>query len=533
MKSAARVLIADRMSPRAAEILGQMPGIEVLVRAGMSKEELIAEIAAYDAVAVRSATKLPAEVLSHATRLRVIGRAGIGVDNVDVEAATARGILVMNTPFGNATTTAEHAIAMLMALSRNIPQATASMRAGKWEKKSLQGREVTGKTLGVIGLGNIGRIVANRARGLHMNVIGFDPQINTEAARGLGVERVELDELFARADYVSVHTPLNDATRHLLGAEAFARMKPGAFVINCARGGIVDEAALVAALDEGRIAGAALDVYETEPPPADQPLLSHPKVILTPHLGASTAEAQEIVAVQIAEQIGAFLTEGTVTNGVNSPSVSGPMLAELDAFFELGRCIGALGAQIHGAALDRVELRFAGTLREDERRPITARALAAVMAQRLGRPVNAISAGPLAFEAGVRVETTDCGEHPDFDNSVTLRLVGDGEVTEVEGAVIGEREIRVEGINGFRVDLKPVGHFLLITNEDRPGVIGAVGTVLGERGINVARLSVGQRARGGGEALAVWSTNDPVPDEVVDRLRATPAVARVLRLDVR
>jgi len=526
----ARVLVTDGISDLASKLLAESAEIEVDSVPTLAPEALLEKIGGYDALMVRSATKVTAEVIAAGTRLRLIGRAGIGVDNIDVRAATDRRVVVMNAPSGNATTTAEHALGMILALSRHIPQATASMRAGLWEKKKLKGRQVAGKTVGIIGLGNIGRIVADRLLGLKARVVAHDPFVTEEVAASLGVQLASLEELYAAADYITLHLPRTEQTYHLLDTAAFAAMKRGVYVINCARGGIVDEAALLDALESGTVAGAALDVYEKEPPPPDHPLLSHPRVIFTPHLGASTVEAQEAVAIEIATQVRHFLETGGTSNALNAPNVPGDVLRELEPYILLGTRLGTLAGRIHTGDITGVRLCYYGALCDLDTEPITAAALCAALNTKLDPPVNDLSAPLVARERDIPVESVTCGEHADFQKLVSLQLLGPLG-TEVHGAVFGKWNMRVVYIDGYELELIPEGRLLIIKNEDRPGVIGAVGTRLGQDELNVSRLVVGLR-EGSEEALAVWSLDAPIADEALAALRATPGIRRVHVLEL-
>ncbi|MBW1880418.1 MAG: phosphoglycerate dehydrogenase [Deltaproteobacteria bacterium] len=526
----ARVLVTDGISDLASDLLRESDSIEVDSLPTLPPGELLEKIGDYDALMVRSATKVTAEVIARGTKLRLIGRAGIGVDNIDVRAATDRRVVVMNAPSGNATTTAEHAIALLMSVSRHIPQATASMRAGRWDKKKLKGRQVAGKTIGIIGLGNIGRIVADRLLSLKTRVVAYDPFVTEEVAAGLGVELMALQELLSVADYITLHLPHTDKTHYLLDAAAFAAMKQGVYVINCARGGIVEEAALLDALESGKVAGAALDVYEKEPPPADHPLLSHPRVIFTPHLGASTVEAQELVAIEIATQMRDFLETGGTTNALNAPNVPGDALRVLEPYMRLGTHLGTLAGKIHTGDITGVQVCYYGALCDLDTEAITAAAICAALNCKVDPPVNDLSAPLYARENGIAVESTTCGEHPDFTKLVALELHGPLG-TEVHGAVFGKWNMRVVYIDGYELELIPEGRLLVIKNEDRPGVIGAVGTRLGHDEVNVSRLVVGLR-EGSDEALAVWSLDAPIEEGAVEALRATPGIRAVYVLEL-
>jgi D-3-phosphoglycerate dehydrogenase len=528
MSGSFKVLIADDLSPRGIEILRACSQIEVDVNVGLGPAELAALIGGYHGLVVRSATKVTAAIIESARALRIVGRAGIGVDNIDVNAASRRGIIVENTPSGNATTAAEHAICLLASMVRFVPQATASMKAGRWEKKKFQGVELTDKTLGVVGLGNIGRIVCERARGLKMNVVAYDPFIGKEAAERLGAELATLDELYARADFITVHTPLTPETRGLLGAEAFARMKQGVYLVNAARGGIVDEEALLAALDAGKVAGAALDVFLREPPQAGSRLVAHERVVCTPHLGASTDEAQEKVAVEVAEQLVAFVLRGEVKNAVNLTAVRAELLPRVSPWLELAGKLGSLLAQIlpRGVGIDEVEVETVGEIAEVAGTPVARAALAGLLRSFCDIPVNEVNAGLVADERGLRVVEVKRGKGVNFAASVALRASGPSGTRYVKGTIfrVGDQhEPRIVQIDDFVLDAAPEGRLLLIRNTDKPGVIGAVGTALGARGLNVARLHVG-RGRGAG-ALMLWQVDADVDHVLLEEVRRLPHVA--------
>jgi D-3-phosphoglycerate dehydrogenase / 2-oxoglutarate reductase len=531
-----RVLISDDMSARAAEILSASPRIEVDVRTGLTPGDLRSIIADYNGLVVRSATKVTSEIIDAAVALEIIGRAGIGVDNIDVTAASRRGILVENAPSGNSVTTAEHAISLLLSLARQIPQATASLRAGKWEKSKFKGRELFGKTLGVIGLGNIGRIVASRARGLEMRVAAYDPFLGLEAATRLGVDLVTLDELYAQADFITIHTPLTAETEHLIDDAAFAKMKDGVLIVNAARGGIVHEGALLAALEAGKVAGAALDVFEQEPPAADHPLLAHPNVIGTPHLGASTKEAQVKVAVELAEQIVAYVERGEIRNAVNVAAVSGEVLGRLQPWLELAGHIGALVGQLAHADggkgfVDELSVEVTGEPAELGATACTGAALVGLLRTFMDVPVNQVNARVIAADRGLSIREVKLDRDRDLASSIAVTAGGS---RYVKGTLyhVGDRvEARIAQIDGFLVEVRPQGHILAVTNQDRPGVIGSVGTLLGERGINVNSMHVGLDEEAG-VALALWNLDSALPDELVAAVRDLPLVssAQVIEL---
>jgi D-3-phosphoglycerate dehydrogenase len=526
-----RVLLTDPLGPEGLARLREQPDLEIEARPGLPPAELQQAVRGFHALIIRSGTKVTAEVLAHADLLRVVGRAGIGVDNVDVDAATKRGIVVMNTPGGSNVTTAEHAITMLLALARNVPQAAAAVRAGRWERERWLGTEVCNKVLGIIGLGNIGAIVAERAVGLRMKVIAYDPFVTAEVAARLRVELVTLDDLYARADFITIHTPLTPDTRGLIDAKTIARMKPGVRIVNCARGGIVDEQALAAAIRDGKVAGAALDVLAKEPPPAGHPLLQLDQVICTPHLGASTGEAQVNVAVAIAQQVADFLCRGIIQNAVNVPSLSPEVLQVLRPYLLLAEKLGALQAQLATDAPLEVAVQATGEVAEREIRSLAAAVLRGLLGYLLESGVNYVNAPAIARERGIRVIEARAPQTGDYLNSISVQLKTATRTVTVEGAVFGADTVRVVKIDGFRMEAVPEGHIVLLHNRDVPGVVGRVGTLLGERGINIAGLELG-RERVGGMALSLIHVDDPVPAEVLAELRTLPQIvsAQVLRL---
>jgi D-3-phosphoglycerate dehydrogenase len=518
-----RVLLSDALAPQGTQALRSHPELEVEIRTGLGARELAEVIAPYHALIIRSATKVTREVIEAARNLKVVGRAGVGVDNVDLESATRRGIVVMNSPSGNTVTTAEHTIAMLLALARRIPAADQALRSGRWERGKFTGVEVCNKVLGVIGLGNIGRVVADRAMGLKMRVIGADPIVTPEAASKLGIELVTLDELLARADFITVHTPLSPQTKGLIGDAAFAKMKPGVRVINCARGGIIDEQALVRALHEGKVAGAALDVFTREPLPADDPLLAAPNVVATPHLGAATDEAQTQVAVDIAQQVVDYLLHGIVRHAVNLPALSPKELEAIKPHLRLAEKLGSLAAQLIKDAPEKVSISFGGEAANLNPEPIVAAALKGLLSRFLEKTLNYVNAPFIARERGIKVTESRSREATDYVDNLTLDVSGAGSSLRVTGAVVGSRGLRLIGIDGFHFEAVPEGHFLVLHNRDVPGVVGAIGTVLGGEGINIAGLDLG-RDRVGGMAMSLVSVDEPVSPEVIERLKTIPAI---------
>jgi D-3-phosphoglycerate dehydrogenase len=521
-----KVLISDQMDPKAAEIF-RASGVEVDERPGLSKEELKAIIGGYDGLAIRSATKVTPDVLDAATKLKVIGRAGIGVDNVDIAAATARGIVVMNTPFGNSITTAEHAIAMMFALARELPEANSSTQAGRWEKNRFMGVELTSKALGLIGCGNIGSIVADRALGLRMKVIAYDPFLTPERALDLGVDKVELDELLARADFITLHTPLTDETRNILNRDNLAKTKPGVRIVNCARGGLIDEAALKEALESGHVAGAALDVFVEEPAKAN-PLFGTPGLVATPHLGASTTEAQVNVAIQVAEQMSEFLTRGGVANALNMPSLSAEEAPKLKPYMALAEKLGSLVGQLEGRHATGVSIEVEGAAAQLNQKPITGAVLAGLM-KVYSDTVNMVNAPFLAKERGLDLREVRHDREGDYHTLVRVSVqTPDGERT-VAGTLFANAAPRLVDMFGIRVEAELEGQMIYVVNEDVPGFIGRLGTTLGEAGLNIGTFSLGRRAAGG-EAVALVSVDSPVSEDLVARLAALPGVRRVAPL---
>jgi D-3-phosphoglycerate dehydrogenase len=521
-----KVLISDQMDPKAAEIF-RANGVEVDERTGLSKEELKAIIGDYDGLAIRSSTKVTADLLEAATRLKVIGRAGIGVDNVDIPAATARGIVVMNTPFGNSITTAEHAVALMFALARDLPQADASTKAGKWEKNRFMGVELTSKTLGLIGCGNIGSIVADRALGLRMKVIAYDPFLTAERALELGVEKVELDQLLARADFITLHTPLTDQTRNILSRENLARTKKGVRIVNCARGGLIDEAALKDALDSGHVAGAALDVF-VEEPARDNALFGAPNLVATPHLGASTTEAQVNVAIQVAEQMSDLLVRGGVTNALNMPSLSAEEAPRLRPYMALAEKLGSLVGQLAHGALDRISIETEGAAAELNLKPITAAVLAGLMRVH-SDTVNMVNAPFLARERGFDVREIRHDREGDYHTLVRVSVDTKAGRRSVAGTLFGSASPRLVELFGVSVEAELVGEMIYIVNEDVPGFIGRLGTALGEAGVNIATFNLGRREVGG-EAVALVAVDGHIAPAVLKKVEAIPGVKRVTPL---
>jgi D-3-phosphoglycerate dehydrogenase len=521
-----KVLISDKMDPKAAQIFRER-GVEVDEITGKTPEELAAIIGEYDGLAIRSSTKVTKAILAAAKNLKVVGRAGIGVDNVDIPAASAAGVVVMNTPFGNSITTAEHAIALMFALARDLPEADRSTQAGKWEKNRFMGVEVTSKTLGLIGAGNIGSIVADRALGLKMKVIAYDPFLTPERAQDMGVEKVELDQLLARADFITLHTPLTEQTRNILSAENLAKTRKGVRIVNCARGGLIDEAALKAGLDSGHIAGAALDVFVQEPAKAS-PLFGTPGFISTPHLGASTTEAQVNVAIQVAEQMADFLVSGGVTNALNMPSLSAEEAPKLKPYMALAEKLGSLVGQLQGDAIKGVAIEVEGAAAELNQKPITGAVLAGLM-RVYSDTVNMVNAAPLAKERGLDVREVRHDREGDYHTLVRVTVTtGAGEMS-VAGTLFGNAQPRLTEIFGIKVEADLDGPMLYIVNEDAPGFIGRLGTTLGEAGVNIGTFHLGRRAAGG-EAVLLLSVDTSVDEALLARVQGLPGVKQVKSL---
>jgi D-3-phosphoglycerate dehydrogenase len=524
-----KVLISDALSPAAVQIFKDR-GIDVDFQPalGKDKDKLAEIIGNYDGLAIRSATKATAKILANAKNLKVIGRAGIGVDNVEIPAATARGIIVMNTPFGNSITTAEHAITLMLALAREIPQADASTQAGKWEKNRFMGVEITGKTLGVIGCGNIGAIAADRALGLKMKVVAFDPFLSPERAKDIGVEKVELEDLLKRADFITLHTPLTDKTRNILDATAINKTKKGVRIINCARGGLVDEAALRAALDSGHVAGAAFDVFVEEPAKANV-LFGHPNVICTPHLGASTNEAQENVALQVAEQMSDYLLTGAITNAINFPSITAEEAPKLKPFIELAEKLGSFAGQLTESNIAKVQITYEGQVAEMKVKALTAAALSGLLRPMLG-DVNVVSAPVVAKERGMVVDEVLRAAESDYESVITVTVTTDNMERSVSGTVYADGAPRLVNIKGIRVDAEFGKSMIYITNEDKPGFIGQFASLLGDAKVNIATFHLGRNQQGG-DAIALVEIDGDVPAETIAKVAKLPHVkqAKVLK----
>lgn len=515
-----KVLIADQLSPAAVAIFKER-GIEAVTQVGMKPADLLAIIGEFDALAVRSATKVTAQVLEAAHRLKVVGRAGIGVDNIDVEAATQRGIIVMNTPFGNSVTTAEHAMSLMLAVARQIPAADRSTRAGRWEKNRFMGVELTGKVLGLLGCGNIGSIVADRAQGLKMRVIGYDPFLSAERAKDLGIEKVELDALLQRADFISLHTPLTEQTRNILSRDALMRTKPGVRLINCARGGLVDEQAVADLIREGRIAGAAFDVFAVEPA-RESPLFGLDEVVVTPHLGASTSEAQENVALQVAEQISDYLNSGAIVNALNMPSVTAEEAPRLRPYMKLAEQLGSFAGQLTIEGLSAVTISFAGHVAAMNTRPLTQAVLAGLLRPQLAS-VNMVNAPAVAMQRDIDVRVITSEHLRDYQMLITVDVLTERGPRAVSGTLFQDSEPRLVSIRGIPIEARLGAHMLYVRNQDRPGLIGALGKTLGDARINIASFHLG-RERAGGDAIALVEVDGPIPERVLAEVCRLPAV---------
>ncbi len=515
-----KVLVSDDVSENGLAILRKSPLIEVVVKTGMKKEELISEIPRYDGLLIRSATKVTADVIAAAKNLKVVGRAGAGVDNVDIPAASKRGIAVENTPGGNTVTTGEHAMALICALARNIPQGTASTKAGKWDRK-LVGVELMGKTLGVVGIGRVGSVVVRRAQGFQMHCIAFDPFISAEKAAELGVELVSLDELYKRADFISVHSPLTPETRHMVAAKQFAMMKDGVRIVNCARGGIIKEDDLAEAINSGKVAGAALDVFEQEPPASDNPLLQLPQVICTPHLGASTNEAQENVAIAIAHQLVSFFEDGVIMNAVNVPDVDPEVLKKIKPYLTLAEKLGKFVSHISGHGVREIEIASSGEIADLDIRPLATSALKGFLSFFAGDDVNFVNAPFVAKDRGIGVKTTVSRKAVDYTGLLTLRVATDEGENVISGAIFGRSEPRIVNINGIHIEAVPEGNMLMFTNVDKPGVIGALGTYLGQKGINIGQFHLG-RSQPFKDAISIVNVDSELGSDVVDGVLKIP-----------
>jgi D-3-phosphoglycerate dehydrogenase len=517
-----KILVSDNLSEKGVDILKEA-GFQVDVKTGMSPEELKACIGQYHGIVIRSATKLTSDVIDAAGNLRVIGRAGSGLDNVDKPAASKKGIVVMNTPGGNTITTAEHTVSLMVSLARNIPQATSSMKEGKWEKKKFKGVELYGKTLGVVGLGQIGAQVAKRAQGLEMNVLAYDPFLSDDKASEMGVEKLSIQEIFRRADFITFHTPLTDETRNLVNKKSIKSMKDGVRLINCARGGIINEDDLYEALKSGKVAGAALDVFIKEPTTSDEKLLELDNLICSPHLGASTDEAQINVAVAVAEQIADYLKHGTIRNAVNFPSIPKEEVPKLSPYIRLAEGLGNFAAQVFGKGLTEVKIEYGGDAADLKHEPVTIAAIKGVLDPILQETVNFVNAPFIAKERGIETKVTTSSEAGDYHSIVTLTLMDKEKTMSFSGTLYGRKDPRIVMVDNFPVEILPEGDILIVYNNDKPGVIGSIGTLLAEHGINIAWMHFGRKSAGG-LAISVVAVDTRLSDEILDKLRALPNI---------
>ncbi|MGC9326405.1 MAG: phosphoglycerate dehydrogenase [Candidatus Hinthialibacter sp.] len=526
-----RVLVSDPLAQEGVDILQSHDDVYVDVKTKLSPDELKSIIGQYDALVIRSGTQVTQEIIEHADKLKVIGRAGVGVDNVDIVAATQRGVIVMNTPGGNTISTAEHTWAMLMSVSRNIPPAYISLREGRWDRKKYTGKELLGKTIGIIGLGRIGSVVGERAKAFGMKVLGFDPFTSEERIKQMGFEPVALNDLYARSDYITVHTPKSKETTHLLDDQAFAKMKKGVRVINCARGGIVDEEALLRALENGKCAGAALDVFESEPPSSDHPLVQRDDCICTPHLGASTEEAQTNVAIDIARNVLEALTGGEVRNAINIPSLPAELRAVLEPYLSLSEKLGMFAVQYFGKRPERMEVIYSGPLSSHDTSLLTLSVLKGLLSPMLSETVNFVNAPLLAEQRHIDYTESKTPKAEGFTNLITVKLAAGDKSISVSGTTFAD-DARIVHIDGFRIEGKPYGTVLFFMNVDQPGVIGHVCTVLGKHNVNIADMSLGRKERGG-YAITVCNVDAPVPDSVLEELRSMNLVRDIKVIDLR
>jgi D-3-phosphoglycerate dehydrogenase len=522
-----KVLISDNISTKCVDIL-KNAGLKVDVKTGMSPDELKACIGVYHGLIIRSATKMTADIIEAAKNLKVIGRAGSGLDNVDKTAATKKGIVVMNTPGGNTITTAEHTIALMVSLARQIPQATMSMKSGKWEKKKFMGVELFNKTLGIVGIGNIGSQVARRMQAFSMNIIAFDPFLSEEKAKDMGVEKVSLKELFKRADFITIHTPLTPETKNLINKEVIKTMKPGVRIINCARGGIINEKDLYDALVEGKVAGAALDVLEKEPP-ENNPLLTLDSVVTTPHLGASTREAQENVAVAVAEQIVDYLVHNTIRNAINFPSIPADQVAKLNPYINLAERLGCFAAQMFEGGVTQITIEYKGDAADINTAPVTIAALKGFLTPILEETVNFVNAPLIARERGIEIKELKSTDQGDYQSLIALRINAKKKTSYFAGTLYGKKDPRIVFVENFKVEIIPEGALLFMYNNDKPGVIGNIGTLLGKNKINIARMHFG-RETPGGTAISVVSIDSPASPALLKKIKELPNILSVKQI---
>lgn len=522
MTGAIRVLVADKLSEEGIKLLKAEPQLAVDIKTGLSPQDLAAIVGPYHGLVVRSATKVTAEVIAAAKNLRVIGRAGVGLDNVDAAAATQRGIIVMNVPAGNTISTAEHTVTMMLALARRIPQASASLHGGAWERSKFVGTEVFGKTLGIVGLGKIGTEVAKRAQAFGMEVLAYDPFLSTERAQQLEIQLADLPTIYKQADFITVHVPLTDETRGMIGAKEMAQMKKGVRLINCARGGIIHEQALADAITAGQVAGAAIDVFEQEPPPKDHPLITLEQVVCVPHLGASTEEAQFNVAVEVVKQVADALLGRGIRNAVNMPSLDAQTMKALQPYITLGERIGSLAAQLTGK-IDEVRVTYVGELTGHDTSAVTMAVLKGLLTPIVGENVNYVNASLIAAERGVKLVEAKASKMDEYANLLSVEVRGDGKTLAIAGTLSARREPRIVKIDRYAVEVAPEGCLLIIRNQDKPGIIGGLGTLLGKANINIAGMSNGREAPGG-QAVTIFNIDGPVPAEVLAQVKKLPHV---------
>ncbi|MBF0343004.1 MAG: phosphoglycerate dehydrogenase [Nitrospirae bacterium] len=524
-----RVLISDNISSEGVEILKQA-GLEVDVKVGMQKDELKECLPNYEGIVIRSATKLTADVIEAATKLKVIGRAGSGLDNVDKTAATRKGIVVMNTPGGNTITTAEHTMSMMLSLARKVPQATQSMKEGEWEKKKFMGVELYNKTLGIVGIGNIGSQVAKKAQGLEMNVIGYDPFLQEELALQMGIKKVSVEELFKSADFITIHTPLTAETNNLINKTSIATMKDGVRIINCARGGIINEQDLYDAIKSGKVAGAAIDVFEKEPP-VDSPLVKLDEVICTPHLGASTLEAQENVALAVAQQVADYLVNGTIRNAVNFPSIPADQVSTLKPYIDLAEKLGGFACQFIEDEVKEINVELCGEASEINDAPVTVAALKGFLSPILEATVNFVNASVIAKERGIEVKVTKSKEAGDYYTMLSLKIKSERAEYVISGTLFSKRDPRIIKVNNFYIEIIPDGIMLFINNNDKPGVIGNIGNMLGQAGINIARMNFGRETKGG-RAVSVVSVDSDLGADMLNHIKGLPNILSVKKITI-
>ncbi len=521
-----KILVADPISESGLQVLRDHSQFTLETKLKLPAEDLKKAVADVEAIMVRSETQITADVLAAGKKIKIVGRAGVGVDNIDVAAASRQGVIVVNVPGGNTISAAEHTMALMLSMARNIPQASASVKAGEWKRPQFTGTELQGKTLGLIGLGRIGREVAKRAQSFEMRVIGFDPYASEEYAKNFNITLASLDEIYAQADFISVHVPLNDSTRHLFNAQTMAKLRPGVRLINCARGGIIEESALADALRSGQVKAAALDVFESEPPSKDNPLLGLPNIILTPHLGASTEEAQVKVAHELAEIVRDFFLTGAVRNAVNLPSIDAKEYKELEPYILLSEKLGKFVAQMFTTAVKELQLTYAGEISQKNTTPLTLALLKGFLGSILDVDVNVVNAPHLAKERGLKYSETKTSQPEHYTSLITLRAVSDSSKLSVSGTLLGRNNPRIVSIDEMTVDVNPEGAMVIYTNIDRPGVIGHVGTVLGQNKINIAAMQVGRKSSGG-EAVTVVNVDSEVPPPVLNQLKEFTGITRI------